>query len=486
MGSPEVVRIPLLPGESVTESELEIENGELVISMGRDEVARTWSSSLTPTKSVTLTAAKGRSWSEAWQLTCGPIWRCTAGDSLAPVAHLSGSQWSPVYRPWPGEELTLTFVQPKGVKGETSTIDNATLNLRPGSRQLSAELNVTIRTSQGGPHKWKLPKDAAVQSLTLNHGDIPIEVREGVVQTTLVPGQNTVGITWQQNQGMDTSFSAPKVSLGSQAVNLRTEIVIPEDRWLIWAEGPDWGPAILFWSHFFLILVLALVASRIPRSPLRIHEWILLGLGLTQVPTWVALLLAGWFFALAYRRAHPFEGAVSFNATQLGLAFYTLVALVCFYAAVHTGLLVNPDWQVSGQDSYNGQLNWYQDRSDGQMPSVSVISLPLGWWRGIMLVWALWLAWKLLSWLRWAWASFSEGGRWKKFRKRPRPLHPAGSTRHGPQRAATMPVGVASDPPPRKAPPKGRVRKSTPKASLPPAGLGFALPDDDEDWNKKR
>ncbi len=482
IGSPEIVRIPLLPGESVTESELEIENGELVISFGRDEQVRTWTSSLSPTKSLTLTAAQGRPWSEAWQITCGPIWRCTAGDNLAPVSHLSGAQWSPVYRPWPGEKLTVTFVQPKGVKGATSTIDNATLTLRPGNRLLSATLQASIRTSQGGPHKWQIPSDAAVQSLAVNGEDIPIEFRKGKLQTTLRPGENSVAIEWQQDRGMGTTFNAPKVSLGAQAVNLRTEIELPQDRWLIWANGPSWGPAILFWSNFFLILLLALLASRVPRSPLRLHEWVLLGLGLTQVPTWVALLLAGWFFALAYRRARPFTSAGAFNVTQLALAFYTLIALVCFYAAVHTGLLVNPDWQVEGQGSHNGQLNWYLDRSEGAMPHVSVLSLPLGWWRGVMLVWALWLAWKLLGWVPWAWTSFSEGGRWKKFPKKPKApqpgrARPAGAT----PASASVPAGVTTGLPSARAGVSKRKRKDTPRASLPPEGLGFKLPKDNDD-----
>jgi ABC-type Na+ efflux pump permease subunit len=37
-------------------------------------------------------------------------------------------------------------------------------------------------------------------------------------------------------------------------------------------------------------------------------------------------------------------------------------------------------------------------------------------YRGVMLVWALWLAFAMLKWLKWGWACFSEGGLWKPLR----------------------------------------------------------------------
>jgi hypothetical protein len=41
-----------------------------------------------------------------------------------------------------------------------------------------------------------------------------------------------------------------------------------------------------------------------------------------------------------------------------------------------------------------------------------VLSVPLFVYRSLMLLWALWLAWSLLKWLRWAWQCFSMGGLW--------------------------------------------------------------------------
>ena len=35
----------------------------------------------------------------------------------------------------------------------------------------------------------------------------------------------------------------------------RSLINMPEDRWLLAAGGPSWGPAILFWGHLVLVLL---------------------------------------------------------------------------------------------------------------------------------------------------------------------------------------------------------------------------------------
>ncbi|MCP5449520.1 MAG: hypothetical protein H6972_02865 [Gammaproteobacteria bacterium] len=74
--------------------------------------------------------------------------------------------------------------------------------------------------------------------------------------------------------------------------------------------------------------------------------------------------------------------------------------------------------QVVGNGSSAWQLNWYQDRIAGPLPTASVISVPLLLYRGLMLAWALWLAFALLRWLGWGWQCFSAGGLWRRLRRR--------------------------------------------------------------------
>ncbi len=99
---------------------------------------------------------------------------------------------------------------------------------------------------------------------------------------------------------------------------------------------------------------------------------------------------------------------------KLGLIPLTVGAMVMLYAAIHSGLLLQPDMQVSGNGSWNGHLAWYVDRIDSTMPQPTVLSLPMWTWRVLMLLWSLWLAASLVKWLPWAWDAFSEDGFYRK------------------------------------------------------------------------
>jgi hypothetical protein len=52
-----------------------------------------------------------------------------------------------------------------------------------------------------------------------------------------------------------------------------------------------------------------------------------------------------------------------------------------------------------------------------------VVSLPQWIYHLLMLVWSLWLAFSLVSWLRWAWGCFSKEHLWKpvKWRRKTKP-----------------------------------------------------------------
>jgi hypothetical protein len=88
--------------------------------------------------------------------------------------------------------------------------------------------------------------------------------------------------------------------------------------------------------------------------------------------------------------------------------------LATLFAAVEGGLLGQPEMQVSGNDSSAEMLRWYLDRAGPELPQAWAFSLPILAYRGLMLIWALGLAWSLLAWLKWGWGAFGQGGLWRK------------------------------------------------------------------------
>ncbi|MDB6150623.1 MAG: hypothetical protein JWQ44_2071, partial [Chthoniobacter sp.] len=213
---------------------------------------------------------------------------------------------------------------------------------------------------------------------------------------------------------------AEAVKLPVESANISTVITVPQDRWVLWANGPRRGPAVRFWVILVCSLLAALALGRIPHSPLRTTEWMLLVIGLTQVPLPAALLVIGWLFVLAWRGHESFDRSWSyFNVLQVLLVGLTAMALGILIYAVGAGLLGNPEMFIRGNGSSQLVLRWYQPRSGTLLPTPGCFSVSIWWYRFLMLLWALWLAAALIRWLRWGWENFSRRGLFTTGRKPP-------------------------------------------------------------------
>ncbi|MEM6962319.1 MAG: hypothetical protein AAF550_11365, partial [Myxococcota bacterium] len=428
VGDSVMVRVPLLEGESATDSSVVVDGKEAIVSLGRDDVQAQFTSAIEPQESLTLTATTRARTSEVWKLWCTPIWRCEI-SGLDPVAHLQSMKWRPVFRPWPSESLSLRFEKPAAADGSSVTVDQANLLLRPGVRMLQAELRLSIRTSSGAAETWTLPDDAEIQSLSVAGQERPVHLeqaqqQERALRVTLAPGLQEVVVRWQQPLGINLAFRAPQVRLGNPIANAKVTVSVPSDRWLLFAVGPAWGVAVLFWPYLLLMLFVGLVLARTGYGPLRLVDWWLLGLGLTQIDSFGALIVVGWFLAFEHRKRVDLSPG-PFDLRQLFLVGYTVLALLCLYSAVHAGLLMNPEMQVhtldgnlarpffERADRASTPLTWYVDRTAGALPAPIVYSVPVWVYHLLMLSWALWLAYRLVSWARWGFASFGHGGFWK-------------------------------------------------------------------------
>lgn len=426
--SPEVLHLPLLPGEQVTTPGVDVRNGVAELSFPREEALRTLTSTLQlppdgGSYDLSLSAPAATERTESWLIECGVVYRCQTEGLVASSRKSDGrALWT--FAPFPGDKLTVHATLPKPAEGATVTVHKATSTWTPGSRTGRGRLELVIQSSRSVVHAISIPKDSKLEVVRV--GDVPQAVKseDGQVRVALAPGRSLVTVEWQERQGIGAWFSPPAVHTGAAGVNFRTIVELPQNRWLLAAGGPGQGPALLFWGYLVLIFVAALLLPRLPSSPLTWSQWLLLGLGLTQVPAAVAVFVAGWFFAIAARRSLPKMGRGTKNLIQLALIFYTLLFLSSLTGAVYEGLISSPDMEVRGAGSYNGHLAWYRDRSAGALPDVWVLSLSLWVWRAVMLCWALWLSRSLLSWLKWAWQELNADGFWV-----PKPPRPAPSDR---------------------------------------------------------
>jgi len=424
-GIPVVISLPLLAGESVTTGGIQVENGQAIVNFESQVQEKRFTSILEMAPEIRLQAPRSAAWTETWVLDASPVWHCEL--SGIPVVHHQDQQghWRPEWRPWPGEGVAIKVSRPQATTGQLVTIDNARLDWTPGKRLNKAGLTLVVRTSRGGQHALSLPKDAVLQVVKINGKSQPIRLKDGTLVIPLQPGKQGVYLEWHQPAAGRIHLKGPRVAIGEQAVNAAVSFQMPQNRWILWTAGPQLGPAVLFWSYLIVVILAAIGLGRTQIAPLKTHHWLLLSLGLTQIPPLLAIMIVGWLLALGARGKYALPDKwLSFNLVQVLLAIWTLAALVGLYLAVERGLLGIPKMQIAGNGSTSFHLHWTQDLIGEILPQPSVIALPQWIFHLLMLFWSLWLALYLLKWLRWGWQCYAAGGIWQKPPPRKKKIKP--------------------------------------------------------------
>ncbi len=215
-----------------------------------------------------LFATETEQWIEVLKADVSPIWHIeTSGIAMI---HLNNdAQWLPEWHPWPGEKITLQITRPEAVDGQTLTIDNSRLSIKPGQRTQEAELNISLRSSQGAQHTLTLPEKAVLQSVAINGATQPIRQVGRKLTVPVNPGKQEVSISWQEATGIASVLKTPLVDLGLASVNTSLNIGLGQDRWVLFAFGPKMGPAVLFWGVLIVICYLVARFGQNPADPLK-------------------------------------------------------------------------------------------------------------------------------------------------------------------------------------------------------------------------
>ncbi|HNQ87261.1 MAG TPA: hypothetical protein PKM73_01355 [Verrucomicrobiota bacterium] len=421
------LRVPLLAGEKVLSPAVIVQDGFVEVRLGAGEAEFGWESELPTGKATVLTAEQTHRWVERWHLVTSPVWN-VALSGLAPVFETSERNLVPVWHPWPGESVTLSFSKPEAMSGDTLTVRRVKHDLSLGSRQRTSQLTLDVEASLGDDFILELDPKAEISSLKQDDRPIPVR-REGATLVVPVhPGSQTLTLEWRSDEPLGTTAAAGTVKLPVEAANISTVMHVPESRWVLWASGPLRGPAVRFWTVLAVSLLAAWILGGLKLSPLSRLQWTLLALGLTQIHLAAALTVVGWFFLVRWRGEQGDSVAGwRFDLLQLLVAGLTLAALGILVATVREGLLGNPEMFIRGNGSSRVELCWFQPRSGTELPLPVVVSVSVWFYRLLMLAWALWLATALIRWLQFAWMQFSKGGCWKPLSRKPKsppPLPP--------------------------------------------------------------
>lgn len=419
-GKPVALRIPLVDGERVLTPSANVEAGHIEVRLGASQLEYRWESELPVTPQLQLTAAESDHFVEQWQLIVSPVWHPTL-SGLPPVFEQHAEQIVPVWRPWPGEQATLAFVRPKTIDGDTVTIHQVQHETALGNRLRTSKLQLEVERSLAGDFAIELPDAAEITSVTLSGSAIAVRRDGAALIVPTSPGKQPIAVEWKLPAPLDRAATSDQVILPVESANVSSVLQPPADRWVLWTAGPLRGPAVRYWTIVVVAVLAGIGLGSLPNSPLRRWQWVLLVLGLTQVHLAAALLVVSWLLILGYRgRLDPHSmRAFSFDALQCFLVLLTVIALVILVAAVREGLLGDPKMFIVGNGSSPAYLAWYSPRSDATLPTPMIVSVSIWWYRGLMLLWALWLANAVVKWLRRGWQQFTHGTPWRRlWRKR--------------------------------------------------------------------
>jgi hypothetical protein len=397
--------IPLLPGEAPNSGQ--VNNGAMDVRLGSGRNEFTWESTLKPFAEMSFVAPQGQPWAEVWSLDVSPSWHA----SVSGIPAVAGSY--NLWQPWPGESVTVAISRPVAVEGRQLSIDSLQLQQNVGKRANNVSLQMQMRATQGEHYDLQLPEGAQLQRVTIDGRETPISQSQNRLKIPVNPGSHNVQVDWQSDNSATLKNTTPAVDLGMPATNVRLQMNLPADRWLLLVGGPAMGPALLFWGVLLVVLILAVGLARSGATPLRAYEWILLSLGVATFNLYVLALIAIWFIALylrGRRQAAPADHL--FNLMQIGLFGLSILVLGALAGSIPASLLSRPDMLVTGNGSSATYLQWYQDHSQSDLPLAWAITLPLWIYRVAMLLWALWLAFALMRWLPWAWRNLGVQGYW--------------------------------------------------------------------------
>ncbi len=412
--------ISLLENEQILSAYPVNENGTVNVQIPKNQKAISWQSSLPQTATINLTAANDSSYSESWRVIPSSLWNVKF-DGIKPIkSDLGSGQLQPAWKPWPGESLTVYVNRPAGVTGDIFTTEMAKLIQHSGKNVQKSKLQLKVRASQGTAYEILLPEGVKINSLLHDGRKMSINSGNRVV-VQLHPGEQSIELEFEKREELTWRNSTAEIKLPGKTVNINIEYHMLQDRWLIYLNGPSLGAAMLYWGVLFVILIAAFVLPVIARKlklniPVTTLGWILLGLGFSTVNSYGVLLTALFFFVMAFRQQYV-EPAVmlrwKFNFLQLALLALTFICVLSLLAAIPVGLLSSPEMQVTGNGSYSHLFKFFQDKvTDEQLPIVTVYSLPIWFYRVVMLAWSLWLATRLIGWGKWWFTAYSRHSAW--------------------------------------------------------------------------
>ena len=410
------IPVPVLSGEHPISSGVRLIDGTVPVVIGAGESGFSWRSVIQRNPKLTLKASADPRVIEKWELLATPAWHMSLSELPQVLEEQDGDDYvNLMFYPQPGESLDIELSRLEAVEGSILAVDEVLMSLEQGTRSARLGLSFSYRSTRGAEHSIHLPEGFSMKELKIDGEILHLQPENHRLTLPIAPGDHRVELSMRSNDEQPSLLVSPEINLNAPISNITSVVDLSPQRWVLWVNGPRIGPAVLYWGEFIVFLLLAVGLARIPFSPLNTGQWLLLGLGLSLNNWGILMLVAFWFLALTLSGQRP-KGLsrIGFNFSQLILFGLSVISILSLVAIIPMGLLGTPDMGITGNASYGNHLQWFMDKSTGALPTITVLSIPTLFYKGLMLAWVIWLSFSMLGWVRWAWRKLGEQGYWRR------------------------------------------------------------------------
>ncbi|MBM7071281.1 hypothetical protein JQC92_04395 [Shewanella sp. 202IG2-18] len=311
--------VPLIVTERVLSEGINVEHHQTKVNIPAGTNRIFWRSKIDRSHEIKLNAKANSGFVEHWSFIITPTYHAAFTGLPNVIEQQDNSDYYQYhFYPLPDEILTVSIERPQAIKGGTLAIDSVKQILDQGLRSSTLTLDFAYRSTQGGEHTIALPQDFELKQVKHDNTLINIQTEQGKLTLPISPKEHRYRITLRSSASIDPWLTSPAVNLNAPVSNIETRLNVGSSRWILWADGPTLGPAVLYWGELLAFILVALVLTRIPFSPLSTLAWIILGLGLSLNNWGFLILLFVWFAALSASQYRPQTLSRSwFNLTQL-------------------------------------------------------------------------------------------------------------------------------------------------------------------------
>lgn len=405
----------LLPNESILDKAIEVKNQQALLHLRDGHAHYHWRSSIPIRQRIELKSSDKEQILEVWQMDIASIWKMTHAGIEPEKSIKIGNLLLPIFKPWQKEHLILTLEKTKAVKGESLTIESSSVSVVQSQRYRDITLDIFVKSSRARQYEITLANVKELKSVKIDGTAHYLKINNQKLSLPLKAKAQKIKIKWREEINSSINYTFPSINLAKESVNSNITLNLPRNRWVLWTSGPLLGAAVLLWGVLLSVLLFAMVLGRVEGIPLKTRDWLLLGMGVSTTSVMIMLPIVIWIFALRYRehQGDLLQGWKR-NLMQVSLVILTIIALGTIVGAVSVGLLGSPDMMIEGNNSTTYNLNWYSDRITVALPEPTVISVSIWYYRALMLLWAIWISFSLIKWLKWSWKIFTQGDIWVK------------------------------------------------------------------------